>query len=79
MWQGVTSAGRRSSHGRFPLCVAQLTSKQKKRDSRSEARKALKEQVKLDPEVVFFEGPPHWSEVVVPAVSILTVIGTHMP
>jgi hypothetical protein len=25
--------------------------------------------------MVFFEGAPHWSEVVVPAISILTVIG----
>lgn len=30
---------------------------------------------KLEPEELFFEGAPHWSEVVVPAISILTVIG----
>jgi hypothetical protein len=40
------------------------------------AQRAIKDKVKLEPEVVFFEGPPHWSEVVVPAISILTVIGT---
>jgi hypothetical protein len=56
--------------------LPQLTTKQKKREKNSEARKALKDKVKLDPEVVFYEGPPHWSEVVVPAISILTVIGT---
>lgn len=27
------------------------------------------------PEVTFFEGPPSWTEVVVPAVSIITVLG----
>ncbi|EKU22333.1 ribonuclease p [Nannochloropsis gaditana CCMP526] len=41
------------------------------------ARRALadKDKMKLEPESVFFEGAPHWSEVVVPAISILTVIG----
>lgn len=34
-----------------------------------------KDKFKLDPETVFFEGPPSASEVVIPAISILTVIG----
>lgn len=29
----------------------------------------------LEPETVFFEGAPSWTEVVVPAISVLTVIG----
>ena len=29
----------------------------------------------LEPETVFFEGPPSWTELVVPAISVLTVIG----
>lgn len=28
-----------------------------------------------EPEVTFFEGPPSWTEVVVPAISIITVLG----
>uniref|UniRef100_A0A7S2SV15 YdbS-like PH domain-containing protein n=1 Tax=Rhizochromulina marina TaxID=1034831 RepID=A0A7S2SV15_9STRA len=34
-----------------------------------------KEKSVLEPEVVFFEGPPSWTEVVLPTISILTVIG----
>ena len=34
-----------------------------------------KDKFKLDPEIVFFEGPPSASEVLFPAISILTVIG----
>eukprot|EP00180_Rhodochaete_pulchella_P000304 Plantae.Rhodophyta-Rhodochaete_pulchella.ctg1211.p2 GENE.Plantae.Rhodophyta-Rhodochaete_pulchella.ctg1211~~Plantae.Rhodophyta-Rhodochaete_pulchella.ctg1211.p2 ORF type:complete len:191 (+),score=24.10 Plantae.Rhodophyta-Rhodochaete_pulchella.ctg1211:26-574(+) len=30
---------------------------------------------KLEPEEVFFDGPPSWTEVVIPTISILTVIG----
>ena len=33
------------------------------------------EKFKLDPETVFFEGPPSITEIVFPAISILTVIG----
>jgi len=29
----------------------------------------------LEPEVTFFEGPPSWTELVIPTISILTVIG----
>jgi hypothetical protein len=29
----------------------------------------------LAPEEVFFEGPPSWTEMVIPGISILTVIG----
>ena len=53
----------------------EVGSKKKKREMTAEARKAMKDQAKLEPEVVFFEGGPHWSEAVVPAISILTVIG----
>jgi len=34
-----------------------------------------KKKVVIGPEEVFFEGPPSWTEVVVPAISVLTVIG----
>jgi hypothetical protein len=34
-----------------------------------------KDKYKLEPETVFFEGPPSASEVFLPALSILTVIG----
>lgn len=34
-----------------------------------------KKKVKLEPETVFFEGPPSASEVIFPAISVLTVIG----
>jgi len=34
-----------------------------------------KEKAILAPEETFFEGPPSWTEVVIPAISILTVIG----
>ncbi len=33
------------------------------------------DKTKLEPEEIFFEGAPHWTEVVVPTISILTVIG----
>ena len=36
---------------------------------------ALKKKFKLDPEVTFFEGPPSPTEILFPALSILTVIG----
>jgi len=38
-------------------------------------RKEKKKKMRLEPETVFFEGPPSLSEVVLPAISILTVIG----
>lgn len=31
--------------------------------------------VKLEPEEVFYEGPPSWTDLVVPTLSILTVVG----
>ena len=34
-----------------------------------------KDKFKLEPEIVFFEGPPSLSEVFLPALSVLTVIG----
>ena len=34
-----------------------------------------KDKFKLDPEITFFEGPPSPTEVILPAISILTVIG----
>lgn len=34
-----------------------------------------KPKTKLDPEIVFFEGPPSASEILLPALSVLTVIG----
>jgi hypothetical protein len=34
-----------------------------------------KDKMKLDPETTFFEGPPSISEVFIPAISVLTVIG----
>jgi hypothetical protein len=34
-----------------------------------------KDKFKLEPEVVFYEGPPSATEVLLPAISILTVIG----
>lgn len=34
-----------------------------------------KQKVKLEPETVFYEGRPSWTEVILPAVSIITVIG----
>ncbi|EWM28923.1 hypothetical protein NSK_008802 [Nannochloropsis salina CCMP1776] len=51
--------------------------RKEKREGVDAARRALadKDKMKLEPESVFFEGAPHWSEVVVPAISILTVIG----
>lgn len=36
---------------------------------------SVKDKFKLDPEVVFYEGPPSISEVIIPAISVLTVIG----
>jgi hypothetical protein len=36
---------------------------------------ANKEKAILAPEEVFFEGPPSWTEMVIPGISILTVIG----
>lgn len=36
---------------------------------------ASKEKAILAPEEVFFEGPPSWTEMVIPGISILTVIG----
>ena len=36
---------------------------------------STKDKFKLDPEVVFYEGPPSISEVILPAISVLTVIG----
>jgi hypothetical protein len=37
--------------------------------------KKKKKKVKLEPEVVFYEGPPSRTEIIIPAISILTVIG----
>lgn len=34
-----------------------------------------KEAAQLAPETLFFEGPPSWTELVLPGISILTVIG----
>ena len=36
---------------------------------------ANKEKAVLAPEETFFEGPPSWTEMVIPGISILTVIG----
>mmetsp|Transcript_5208 Transcript_5208/g.7333 ORF Transcript_5208/g.7333 Transcript_5208/m.7333 type:complete len:204 (+) Transcript_5208:41-652(+) len=33
------------------------------------------DKIMLEPETVFFEGPPSWTELVIPGISILTVIG----
>eukprot|EP00184_Porphyridium_aerugineum_P003882 CAMPEP_0184701424 /NCGR_PEP_ID=MMETSP0313-20130426/19855_1 /TAXON_ID=2792 /ORGANISM="Porphyridium aerugineum, Strain SAG 1380-2" /LENGTH=203 /DNA_ID=CAMNT_0027161483 /DNA_START=76 /DNA_END=687 /DNA_ORIENTATION=+ len=40
----------------------------------SPASQALQKQ-KLEPEVTFFEGKPAWTEVIIPFLSILTVVG----
>lgn len=41
----------------------------------SDASTDNKRKVKLEPETVFFEGPPSASEIIFPAISVLTVIG----
>lgn len=44
-------------------------------DSKDSSAVAKKNKFKLEPETVFFEGPPSISEVFIPALSIITVIG----
>lgn len=44
-------------------------------DDASEDSAVKKDKFKLAPEVTFFEGPPSPTEIVLPAISILTVIG----
>lgn len=43
--------------------------------SETDDKDSVKNKFKLDPEVVFYEGPPSISEVILPAISVLTVIG----
>jgi len=50
------------------------STKKTKKNAVAEARK-LATKVKLEPETVFFEGAPSWTEMLLPTVSILTVIG----
>ncbi|CAM9417255.1 unnamed protein product [Choristocarpus tenellus] len=47
----------------------------KQKGSKKKERMEKKMKVKLDTEVTFFEGAPDASEVVAPAISVLTVIG----
>lgn len=44
-------------------------------DKKAVDRKDKKKKMRLDPETLFFEGPPSLTEIVFPAISILTVIG----
>lgn len=44
-------------------------------DTEDDAMADVKKKFKLDPETVFFEGPPAASEVIIPAISIITVLG----
>ena len=44
-------------------------------DDADESTADKKNKFKLDPEIVFFEGPPSISEVILPALSIITVLG----
>ena len=44
-------------------------------DDVEESTTDKKNKFKLDPETVFFEGPPSISEVILPALSIITVLG----
>lgn len=48
-----------------PLSLPPLHPLQEKREGLEAARRALsdKDSMKLEPETVFFEGAPHWSEV----------------
>lgn len=43
--------------------------------ARPASDKSEKDKATLAPEETFFEGPPSWTEVLLPAVSVLTVIG----
>ena len=44
-------------------------------DDHTEESITKKPKFKLDPETTFFEGPPSMTEIILPAISILTVIG----
>merc|ERR1719224_314463 len=44
-------------------------------DTEDDAMADVKKKFKLEPETVFFEGPPAASEVIIPAISIITVLG----
>lgn len=44
-------------------------------DNAIENEKSQKQKIKLDPETVFFEGPPSATELILPTLSILTIIG----
>ena len=52
------------------------STKKSKKEAVDAARK-LSTKVKLEPETVFFEGAPSWTEVLLPALSVLTVIGMY--
>merc|ERR1719224_107271 len=44
-------------------------------DTEDDAMADVKKKFKLEPETIFFEGPPAASEVIIPALSIITVLG----
>lgn len=50
-------------------------SSKKRFDPRKAAAAAAPQKVKLEPEEVFFEGRTSWTELVVPTLAILTVVG----
>lgn len=57
------------------LIINESLSTLSEEDRKAADRKDKKKKMRLDPETVFFEGPPSLTEVVFPAISILTVIG----
>jgi len=44
-------------------------------DTEDDAMADVKKKFKLEPETIFFEGPPAASEMIIPALSIVTVLG----
>jgi len=70
-------------HKRVPLFFAkdlmdelnELESGEMPQNDSTKAKKKDKSAVKLEPEITIFEGPPSPTELLLPAVSILTIIG----
>lgn len=59
---------------RRPLTMAADKAKRAKRQPAS-AADGYRQKSTLEPERTFYDGPPAWTELVVPALSLLTVIG----
>ena len=70
---GIPVSGR-AVRGRLRR-VQPLVSVYGRPSSSSSSSKKLPKKEKLEAEEVFYDGPPSWTELIIPAVSVLTVIG----